>query len=126
MATATPPIAAPSEPGSPALQAAFAAVDALAERVAKALPLTPTQLDALRVVTEMIDTHGYAPTAEELAREMGWVSKGNAWRVLEQIAQKGWIELAHGRKRGITVLRRPPMPDFAEPVFVLADELACT
>ncbi|WP_448207267.1 LexA family protein [Azospirillum sp. sgz302134] len=85
------------------------------------IPLTRPQLDVLRVVCEFIDEHGYAPTTRELAEEMEWAGPSTAHAMLSTLAEKGWITMAPGRRRGVTVLHRPLMPDFGPIEFVLSD-----
>ncbi|WP_042443172.1 LexA family protein [Azospirillum sp. B510] len=114
----TPP---PNEPGSPAHQAALAAVVAFAAQVMNARPLLPAQLDCLRVLSEWINDHGIAPTLTQLATELD-MSKGQARAQLRGLVRKGWITRGWGRARSIAILRDPPMPDFTDPVFLLSDE----
>lgn len=112
-----------TEPGSPAHQAALAAVVAFAQRVANARPLLPAQLDCLRVLTEWIEERGIAPTLTQLATELD-VSKSQARNLLRILVRKGWVARDWGRARSIIILRNPPMPDFTPPEFVLSDETA--
>lgn len=111
----------PTEPGSPALHHALRAVDTFGAE--PAVPLTPRQLEAMRVLAELTDlAGGIAPTLAELAVELDTSSKSAVVRLLNAIEERGWITRAPGRARAIIILRRPSMPD--EPVFVLSPSLA--
>lgn len=89
----------------------------------KALPLTPLQLDCLRVITECFDTHGYAPTVADLCSELELKSKAQAVHLLDRIEEKGWIKRHHRKVRGIEVLRRPQMPDTSGLEFIRSEDV---
>jgi SOS-response transcriptional repressor LexA len=112
-----------TEPGSPAFRAALADVGVFADAAFNAQPLTPKQLDCLRVVAEWIDTRGVAPTLTQLATELDMASKGAVAALLTRVEAKGWIRRNPGRARAIQLLRRPAMPDFTEPEFTLSPAL---
>lgn len=87
------------------------------------LSLTPLQLHAMQVLAELMDTTAVAPSLDDLAAELGLRGKSGALRLLRGLEERGWIARTPHRARAITILHRPPMPDF-DVTFVLAPELA--
>jgi SOS-response transcriptional repressor LexA len=83
-------------------------------------PLTPTQLDLMRIIQELMDERFVAPTRAELAREMV-ICGSNVQFLLEALAAKRWIRIVPHKARGIEVLHRAPMLDFA----AIERELGC-
>lgn len=82
-------------------------------------PLTVLQRDCLRVLVEVIDRDGIAPTLRDLMADLDLKSVGHMHGVLSELEAAGWISRVRRRRRGIVVLRRPPMPDFATPELEL-------
>lgn len=112
----------PAEPGSPDFRRALRAVEVFGG-AEPAIPLTPRQLAAMRVLVELTDlAGGVPPTLAELAAELDAASKSAVARLLTAIEERGWIVRTPGRARAIMILRRPRMPE--EPVFVLSPALA--
>lgn len=127
------PTHSPAEPGSARFRYALDAVSAFGAGKPLPppppgfdllpLPLTPRQLEALRVLVELTDAAGgVAPTLEEMACELDMASKSAVSRLLTGIEERGWITRMPGKARAVRILRRPRMPD--EPVFVLSPALA--
>lgn len=95
-----------------------------ADRPAPApLSLTPLQRHAMQVLVEVMDTTAVAPTLADLADELDLRSRSSAFRLLKGLEERGWIARRPNRHRAITILHRPPMPDF-DVTFVLAPERA--
>jgi len=65
------------------------------------IALTPRQHQTLRFVRQHYTEKGYAPTAVEIAAELGLRSKGNVVRILGELETKGVIKRRHGRARSI-------------------------
>ncbi|EWY36747.1 hypothetical protein N825_25270 [Skermanella stibiiresistens SB22] len=75
-------------------------------------PLTPRQLEVLRIIVEWTDIHHVAPSLKELAWELDTSSAANAMRLLATLVKKGWISRTPFSARAIQVLHRPPpLPD---------------
>ena len=77
-------------------------------------PLTPVQLDTLRLIDEWIARFGVAPTLDEMRHELDLGSKGGMFRILCILEEKGWITRKPHRARMITVLHKPPPCDEPE------------
>lgn len=88
------------------------------------LPPTPKAMELLRVLVEWADTYDCAPSYKELMGELEITSTCTIKRLVDQLAERGWIRRLPCRARAIRVLRRPPMPDFSTPTFVMSAELA--
>lgn len=80
--------------------------------------LTPLQLHAMQVLVELMDGTAVAPSLDDLAEELDLRSKSGALRLLRGLEERGWIARIPHRARAITILCRPPMPDF-DVTFVL-------
>lgn len=82
-------------------------------------PLTPRQAEALRVIQEYVDEHGYAPSRTDMCRALELGSKSGAHRLVGALAAKGWIDRAPAAARGIRLLHRLPSPD--EPAIAITE-----
>lgn len=71
--------------------------------------LTERQRACLAIIERAIDSTGVAPTVRELAVPLGLAGHSNVHRLLQGLAERGWIRLAHYRARAITILRRLPV-----------------
>lgn len=69
-------------------------------------PLTDRQREVLEVVERSIAERGYPPTQREICVELGLSGRLGVQQHLHAIERKGWIRLAPGVSRGITVLPR--------------------
>ena len=70
------------------------------------MPLTRRQREILDFITLQINTKGYAPSFEELARQFGFQSLATVHEHLTNLERKGYIRRAHNESRGIEVV--PP------------------
>ena len=77
-------------------------------------PLTPVQLDTLRLIDEWIAGFGVAPTFDEMQHELELSSRASVFRILSILEEKGWIARSPRRARMITVLHKPPDRDEPE------------
>lgn len=71
------------------------------------LGLSRAQLDALRVIDELVGAAGFAPSYGEVAAEMG-VCKSNVARYVAALEARGWLARSPHAARSLVVLRRPP------------------
>ena len=72
------------------------------------LGLTPAQLDCARVVHELIEMKGYAPSYDEIAAEMDLRSRSRVHFLVSHLRDRGWLTLAPAHARSIRMLRTPP------------------
>lgn len=83
--------------------------------------MTERQLRILDIVRDHIETHGFAPTYEELAEMIGLLSKGRVHLLVNQLLDRGHLIRTGGRDRAIAL---PDMIDLRSvPTRVLAAEL---
>lgn len=50
--------------------------------------------------------HGFSPTLDEMAGELGFKSNSGILRHLDKLEKWGWIERHHGQARSIRILRK--------------------
>jgi SOS-response transcriptional repressor LexA len=74
--------------------------------------LTPRQLQCLRAIESYSQSRGYAPSAVEVAANIG-VHASRASALFDTLARKGWITREPRVARGIRVVR--PSADVAAP-----------
>lgn len=74
--------------------------------------LTPRQLQCLRAIESFSQSRGYAPSAVEVAANLG-VHASRASALFDTLARKGWITREPRVARGIRVVR--PSADVAAP-----------
>jgi SOS-response transcriptional repressor LexA len=77
--------------------------------------LTPKQYELLLLLNEKLDTNGFGPSYEEMAKTLGIESKSNIHRMIVALEDRGFIRRLPGRSRAIQVLKMPggaqPCPD---------------
>ncbi|MFP4475541.1 MAG: transcriptional repressor LexA [Desulfatibacillaceae bacterium] len=78
--------------------------------------LTEKQNAVLHYLVEYTNEYGYPPTVRELCDELGLKSPNSAHFHLKALKEKGYIRVASGKNRGITVLKPPPGMDGTIPV----------
>lgn len=73
------------------------------------MSLTHKQIKALNFIIQYQDENdGVTPTYREITAHLGGTSPAPAFKIVEQLAAKGWIEKnGDGRWRSIAVLKRP-------------------
>ena len=69
--------------------------------------LTELQAMALTFAISYLEANGLPPTALELTEGLMLNNKTDAYGLLTALMRKGYICLEPGRKRGLTVVRRP-------------------
>lgn len=89
-------------------------------------PLTPRQMNCMRVIQDLTDAGaGISPTLDEIASKIG-TTKGNVHRLLSLLAERGHIERVTSRARSITILHRLPDPLTVTALLELAKVLAAS
>jgi Fe2+ or Zn2+ uptake regulation protein len=63
--------------------------------------LTAKQHKVYDYLAKYIHHHQYAPSYNEIAREMGFASLATVWEHLMQLERRGWIVREAKRERGI-------------------------
>jgi repressor LexA len=64
-------------------------------------PLTPRQIDILRLIEAHLEESGFPPTRAEICKAMGFSSPNAAETHLRALERKGVIEMTSGASRGI-------------------------
>lgn len=67
-------------------------------------PLTERQAAIVAFLRRSVETRGYAPSFEEIAREFGYRSLGTVHEHLANLERKGYIRRYFNESRGIEVL----------------------
>lgn len=68
--------------------------------------LTPRQKDAFDFICGYYDEHGYSPTYDEIAAALGLKAKSQAFRLVRQLIDRGYIEgWMRGRNRCLKPVR---------------------
>ncbi len=67
-------------------------------------PLTKRQKEILDFIEEFADTHGYAPSFEEIADRFGYTSLATVHEHLENLRAKGYIRKSYNESRSIQVV----------------------
>jgi repressor LexA len=70
------------------------------------VPLTRRQREIFDFIAQHIQSKGYAPSFEEIARQFGFQSLATVHEHLTNLERKGYIRRAHNESRGIEVV--PP------------------
>src|SRR5256885_4879753 len=70
------------------------------------MPLTRRQREILDFISTHIESKGYAPSFEEIARQFGFQSLATVHEHLTNLERKGYIRRAHNESRAIEVV--PP------------------
>ena len=76
------------------------------------MPLTKKQREILDFLTQYGDTHGYAPSFEEIAERFGYTSLATVHEHLSNLERKGYIKRSYNESRAIEILplrRLPPL-----------------
>lgn len=86
--------------------------------------LTALQMSCMQIIQELTDASGGVPPSyDEIAREMGQASKGNTFRLVTCLVERGFITRLPHRRRTLAILYRVPMPDFTPLTFTLSPAL---
>jgi SOS-response transcriptional repressor LexA len=70
------------------------------------MDLTRREKEALAAINTLFDRLKYSPTVQEIADEMGLYSKSSAFRYIQTLENKGYIERKEGSPRALKLLRR--------------------
>src|SRR2546421_12613439 len=70
------------------------------------MPVTRRQREILDFISTHLESKGYAPSFEEIARQFGFQSLATVHEHLTNLERKGYIRRAHNESRGIEVV--PP------------------
>src|SRR5438552_17814909 len=70
------------------------------------MPLTRRQREILDFISTHIESKGYAPSFEEIARQFGFQSLATVHEHLTNLERKGYIRRAHNESRAIEIV--PP------------------
>ncbi len=73
-------------------------------------PLTPRQVEILRMIETHLEESGFPPTRAEICSAMGFSSPNAAETHLRALERKGVIEMTSGASRGIRLTRQPAEP----------------
>ena len=76
--------------------------------------LTATQRDLLLFINEELGRSGVAPSFDEMKDHLKLASKSNIHRLIEVLAERGFIRRLPNRARAIEVIRLPPTAMSAE------------
>ena len=68
--------------------------------------LTPRQQQVYQFVCDYLDSHGYAPTLQEIAAYLGINGNLGVLRHLEALEKKGYLRRVTGKSRGIVLSGR--------------------
>lgn len=75
--------------------------------------LTKRQLECMQVLQELTDQGGPAPSYDDLARELDIAHRSGIAALIARLQERGYVR-KDGKARGVTILRRVPMPDFSD------------
>ena len=86
--------------------------------------LTPKQLKILRLIRDHRITHGYSPTMQELADDLG-VSKVTVFEHVEALIKKGALRREPNKARSLSLVDDTVIPDETRPLqFPLVGRIA--
>ena len=86
--------------------------------------LTPKQLKLLQLIRDWRVRHGYSPTMQELADEIG-VSKVTVFEHVEALIKKGALVREANKARSLSIADGVPVPDESRPLrFPLVGRIA--
>ena len=74
------------------------------------MPLTKKQREILDFLTQYGDTHGYAPSFEEIAERFGYTSLATVHEHLSNLERKGYIKRSYNESRAIEILLSDVFP----------------
>ena len=66
--------------------------------------LSPRQRQMYDIIKLYIKSNSYSPSYEELKQLIGSNSKSHVHGLVHQLHQRGWIKLANGRNRSISLV----------------------
>ncbi len=69
--------------------------------------MTPRQFELLSFLHERIETTGIPPTFREMANAVGLKSTSNIFRLLNGLAERGYVSRLYNRNRAIEILKVP-------------------
>jgi repressor LexA len=69
------------------------------------MDLTRREKEALAAINTLFDRLKYSPTVQEIADEMGLYSKSSAFRYIQALENKGYIERKESSPRALRVIR---------------------
>ena len=73
------------------------------------IPLTPKQATALKFIKEYWLQHGRAPTYNEISQALDNPSKGNTYRIVDQLIARGHVTRKYGFHRSLQVVPERPI-----------------
>lgn len=73
-------------------------------------PLTPRQIEILRLIEAHVEESGFPPTRAEICSAMGFSSPNAAETHLRALERKGVIEMTSGASRGIRLKQPSTLP----------------
>ncbi len=86
--------------------------------------LTPKQLKILQLIRDHRFAHGYSPTMQELADELG-VSKVTVFEHVEALIKKNALRREPNKARSLSLVDNAVLPDEAQPLqFPLVGRIA--
>ena len=86
--------------------------------------LTPKQLRIVQLIRGHRLAHGYSPTMQELAQELG-VSKVTVFEHVEALIKKGALRRQPNKARSLSICDDAPVPDEVQPLrFPLVGKIA--
>ena len=86
--------------------------------------LTPKQLKILQLIRESRIRHGYSPTMQELADQLG-VSKVTVFEHVEALIKKGALIREANKARSLSIVEGASLPDEEQPLrFPLVGKIA--
>ena len=86
--------------------------------------LTPKQLRILQIIRDWRLRHGYSPTLQEMANELG-VSKVTVFEHVEALIRKGAVEREANKARSLSICSDSVVPDEGRPLrFPLVGRIA--
>jgi repressor LexA len=69
------------------------------------MPLTRRQKDILAFIESFLETHGYSPALEEIARHFGIASLNGVYKHLRVLEERGFISRLRNRARSIRLVK---------------------
>ncbi len=69
------------------------------------MPLTRRQKDILAFIESFLETHGYSPALEEIARHFGIASLNGVYKHLRVLEERGFISRLSNRARSIRLVK---------------------
>ena len=67
-------------------------------------PLTPKQHNLVSFIGRYTEQHGYAPSYEEIGRELGYRSLATVHELVQAVVGKGYLRQERGRARSLRVM----------------------